>query len=70
MTQIIHLDDWKTQRLSPDSSGWCACEVRRIDSQMLELKIGKDRYELTSRGAVCLAHELLTVLGLSEEEIR
>jgi hypothetical protein len=70
MTQIIHLNDWKTRRLPADLGGWCACEVRRIDDQTLELTIGPDRYELTQRGAVCLAHELLTVLGLSEEDVR
>jgi len=70
MTQIIHLHDWKTRRHSSAPGEWRACQVRRIDEHMLELAIGPDRYELTQRGAVCLAHELLTVLGLSEEDLR
>jgi hypothetical protein len=70
MTQIIHLHDWKARRQPAASGDWRACQVRRIDDRMLELAIGPDRYELTHRGAVCLAHELLSVLGLSEEDIR
>lgn len=70
MTRIIHLEDWKTGRLSSGSGEWCTCEVRRVGDGVLELRIGPDRYELTNRGAVFLAHELLTVLGLNEEDVR